>query len=108
MADIHEVTEANFGEISGKYSLLLLDFTATWCGPCKTLDPMLREIVGAIKNENFALGKVNVDNNQNLALQFDVMNVPAVVFLKNGELVDMLVNVPKKKDLETKISSFVS
>ncbi len=108
MAEIMEVTEGNFEEISGKYSLLLLDFTATWCGPCKVLDPMLREIVGAIKNEKFALGKVNVDNNQNLALKFDVMNVPSVVFLKDGELVDMLVNVPKKRDLENKINSFVS
>ena len=99
MSNIIEITEENFDEISRKYPRLLLDFTATWCGPCKALEPMLKEIVGTIENENFAMGKVNVDDNQELALKFDVMNVPTMVFLKDNNPIDIIVSVPKKKEL---------
>ena len=108
MSEIVEVTTDNVDEMISKYTYLLLDFTATWCGPCKTLDPMLKEIVSNIDNENFALGKVNVDNNQDIALRFDVMNVPTMVFLKDNNPIDIIVSVPKKKELQSKIESFIA
>ncbi len=107
MAEVVQITEANFQEMAAKYPYLILDFTATWCGPCKILDPMLKEIVANIENDKFAVGKVDVDANQGLAINFDIMNVPTLIFLKDGQPIDMQIGVSKKKDLENKVNNFI-
>ncbi len=108
MAEFIEATKENIIELKNKYSRLLLEFSATWCGPCKVLEPMLHEITKKITDERFAVAMVNVDNNPDLALEYDVMNVPTMVFLKDMETVDMEVNVPKKSDLENRINRFIN
>ena len=108
MAEFIEATQENISELKTKYSRLLLEFSATWCGPCKVLEPMLHELAEGLTDERFAVAMVNVDNNPDLALEYDVMNVPTMVYLKDGETVDMDVNVPKKADLENKISKFIN
>ncbi len=107
MAEFIEATQENISELKTKYPRLLLEFSATWCGPCKVLEPMLHEIAERLTDEKFAVAMVNVDNNPDLALEYDVMNVPTMVFLKDGETVDMEVNVPKKADLENRIDKFL-
>ena len=107
MSAFIEITEQNYQETVKKYPRLILKFTAVWCGPCKMLDPMLHSIAQEIENEKFAVGSVNVDSYPDIALQFDVMNVPTMVFLKDGDIFDMEVTVPKKSALENKINSFL-
>ena len=72
--------------------LMMVDFWADWCGPCKMLGPVIEDLAGQYEGKAI-VGKVNVDQEQELAIRFAVMSIPTVVFLKNGEEVDRLVGV---------------
>ena len=70
---------SNFNdEITNTNKLVLIDFFATWCGPCKMLSPIISEIANEYSNS-----KVNVDENQDLAMKYNIMNVPTLLFIKN-------------------------
>ncbi len=88
----------NFKEVTSK-GVVLVDFWAPWCGPCKMLSPVIDELEGEISDVVF--GKVNVDDNPELAQEFEVMSIPAVFILKDGKKVDEFVGVlPKAKIVE--------
>jgi thioredoxin 1 len=78
-----------------KKEVLLVDFWAPWCGPCKLVAPTLNEI--AETEEGIVIGKVNVDNNQDLAKKYKVRNIPTMVIFKNGVEVGRIVGVKTKK-----------
>ena len=85
---IFDVDEQNFEELVLQGSLervIVVDFWAPWCGPCKTLGPILEDVVTAL-GPGVALAKVNVDENQRLAMAFRVQGIPAVKIVKNGQL----------------------
>ena len=89
------ITSANFeSEVLHSDKPVLLDFWATWCGPCRMLSPIVDEVAeerGAIK-----VGKVNVDEQPELAGQFDVMSIPTLLVLENGKLVNRAVGARPK------------
>lgn len=77
---------------------VLIDFWASWCNPCKMLSPVIDEISEEAKDD-YKVGKVNVDEQPELAKQFKVMSIPTLVVMKNGNIVDKSVGVIGKKDI---------
>lgn len=94
------VNKSNFqAEVMESDKLVLLDFWAPWCGPCRRVVPIVEEI--ADENPDIKVGKVNVDEEVELAEQFGVMSIPMLVVMKNGEVVNQSVGMkPKHQILE--------
>ncbi len=89
-----------------KKEVLLVDFWAPWCGPCKMVAPTLNEI--AETEEDITIGKVNVDNNQDLAKKYKVRNIPTMVIFKNGVEVGRIIGVKTKKAILSQVRSAVA
>jgi len=87
MAVIH-VTKENFEEIKNGAKPVLLDFYADWCGPCRMVAPIIEEIGN--EREDIVVGKINVDEQEELSQQFGVMSIPTLVVLKNGEITNQV------------------
>ena len=91
------VTKENFNEIKTKTSTVMLDFYADWCGPCRMVGPTVHEI--AEERSDVTVGKINVDNDPDLAQAFGVMSIPTIVILKGGEEAARAVGVRTKQQL---------
>ncbi|MBI2459493.1 MAG: thioredoxin [Parcubacteria group bacterium] len=91
-------------EIEDFSGLVLVDFFAEWCGPCKMMAPIIEEMIKENKDENVKIGKLNLDENQEIAAQYDVMSIPTFVVFKNGKAVDKKVGYGSKEDIEQLIS----
>ena len=93
-----EVTDANFEEIVLKSEIpVMVDLWAVWCGPCKMIHPILEEMSEEYEGKALMV-KLDVDNNRETAMKYGIRNIPTVLFIKNGEVVDKQVGaVPKKK-----------
>lgn len=97
MAAIH-VTEENFEEeVLKEERIVLVDFWATWCGPCKMLSPIVEEL--AEENTQVKICKVNVDEQGALAKKFRVMSIPALLVFKDGEVVNKSIGMKPKSDI---------
>ncbi|HEX2094207.1 MAG TPA: thioredoxin [Longimicrobiaceae bacterium] len=97
------VTDDNFqAEIAGASGLAVVDFWATWCGPCRMVAPIVeqlaQEYAGRVK-----VGKLDVDSNPRSAAQFNVRSIPTILFFKDGKLVDTVVGAVPRQALEQKI-----
>lgn len=102
-----EITDASFNEvISKKDTLVMIDFWATWCGPCQKIGPVIEELAQEYEGKAI-IGKCDVDGNSDVVAQFRVRNVPTVVFLKNGELLDKLVGANPKSAFVEKIEKYL-
>ena len=96
---ITKITEANWEtEVLKADKPVILDFYADWCGPCQMLSPIIDKLAEE-KAESYKVCKVNVDNNQKLAREFQVMSIPTVVIIKNGKLVARSVGFKSKDEL---------
>ena len=80
-----KVTKENFEEVKASEKNVLLDFYADWCGPCRMVSPIVDEI--AEENPQYFVGKINVDNEQDLAAEFEVFSIPTLVVMQNGKVV---------------------
>ena len=100
------ITTQNYDEITTNSSLTVIDFWATWCGPCKRLAPIIEELASEYEGKA-VVGKCEVEENDELAEKFNIMNVPTVVFIKNGEEVDRLTGLSTKNVYQEKINSLL-
>ncbi len=95
---LQKVDLQNFDSIKNQEKPVLLDFYADWCGPCRMVGPIVEQI--ADERDDIVVGKINVDENPELASQFGVMSIPTLVVLKNGEIANQSVGaLPKAKIL---------
>ena len=93
------ITEENFeNEVLKSEGVVLIDFYADWCGPCKMMSPVIDEIAKELQG-NVKLGKINVDNNQELAIKYDVMSIPTIIIFKNGMPVKSFIGVTNKQEI---------
>jgi thioredoxin 1 len=101
-----EFTDANFDELLSSNKVVVADFWATWCGPCKAMGPSIDEL--AVQYEGQALiGKVDVEENNDLAEKYAIRSVPTIIFFKDGEMVDKQVGAVPKAVLESKIKALL-
>ena len=95
-----QITSENFEQLKGGAQPLVVDFWATWCGPCRMVAPIISELAKEYDGR-IVVGKCDVEENEELAVEFGIRNIPTVLFFKNGAVVDKLVGaVPKQKFAE--------
>ena len=91
------VNENNFDEIKNSEQIILLDFYADWCGPCRMVSPIVDEI--AKENPDYLVGKINVDNEPKLAQDFDVSSIPVLLVMRDGKIVNQSVGAKTKQQI---------
>ena len=101
-----QITDQNAPELIAGEKLVVIDFWATWCGPCQRMTPIVEAL--AEKYEGKAIiGKYNVDENEDLSAQFNIRNIPVLVFVKGGEVKHKFVGVTSQADIEAKINELL-
>ena len=102
--EIMKVTSANFEkEVLNSEKTVLIDFYADWCGPCKVYSPIVESV--ARENENIKVVKIDIDEAQDIAMEYQVMSIPTTVIIKNGEEVNRAVGMISKSNLTEMVKS---
>lgn len=101
-----EINIDNFVRLAASEKLLVIDFWAEWCGSCKALAPMMEEFAREYEGR-VNIGKCDVEENNDLAVQFKIQSVPTILFIKDGEVVDKQVGAVAREVIITKISKLL-
>lgn len=103
MVEILNTTDAKFSDtVSESDKLVVVDMWAEWCGPCKMMEPMLEEIAEEY-SDKLKVVKLNIDQNQDTPLKFGVMNIPTLIFFRDGKEIDRVIGAFPKKQLLNRI-----
>ena len=103
---VMNVTLSNFDEVKNSEKTVLLDFYAVWCGPCQMLSPIVDELSEEYKGK-IKVGKVNVDEQGELAASFAIVSIPTLLLFQNGKLTERLVGVRSQDELEDMIEKYL-
>jgi thioredoxin 1 len=102
-----EITDANFEEVVMKSDKpVVVDFWAAWCGPCRMVGPIIEEMSNEYEGKA-VIGKVDVDHNPGVSAQFGIRNIPTIIFIKNGQIVDKLVGAAPKAQFTAKLDAIL-
>ncbi len=100
------ITSNNISDILASSQPVLVDFWATWCGPCRVLGPTVDEIATEYDGRA-VVAKCNIDDCEEIAVQYGIRNIPTLLFFKNGQVVDRTVGVVSKQEIAAKIDSLL-
>ena len=100
------ITSENFAGLKTGDKPLVVDFWATWCGPCRTVAPIIEELAKEYEGK-LVVGKCDVEENEDLAAEFGIRNIPTILFFKNGEVVDKLIGAQSKAKFEEKFQALL-
>ena len=100
------ITNENFANLKNGPQPLVVDFWATWCGPCRMVAPIIEEMSKSYDGR-VVIGKCDVEENEDLAMEFGIRNIPTILFFKNGAIVDKLVGAVGKAKIEEKIQALL-
>lgn len=101
------ITDSNYESIVEEGLPVVVDFSATWCGPCKKIAPIIEKLAVEYQGR-VNIGKCDVDDNEELTSKFGIRNVPTVIFIKNGEVVDKHVGAGLEKEFVEKIEALLN
>lgn len=101
-----QITDQNFEELAAQGKPMMLDFWATWCGPCKKIAPYIEELASNYEGQA-VVGKVDIEENDDLVEKFGIRNIPTVIYIKNGEVVDKNVGAAAKAVYEDKLKAIL-
>jgi thioredoxin 1 len=100
------ITSENFAGLKTGDKPLVVDFWATWCGPCRMVAPIIEELAKEYEGK-LVVGKCDVEENEDLAAEFGIRNIPTILFFKNGEVVDKLIGAQSKAKFEEKFQALL-
>ncbi|MDO4957074.1 MAG: thioredoxin [Bacteroidales bacterium] len=101
-----QITDQNFEELAAQGKPMVVDFWATWCGPCKKIAPYIEELASNYEGQA-VVGKVDIEENDDLVEKFGIRNIPTVIYIKNGEVVDKNVGAAAKAVYEDKLKAIL-
>lgn len=103
-----EFTDKNFEtEVLKSKEPVLVDFWATWCGPCQTMKPLVDELAEEMKDQKVKIGKLDVDGNPESAQKYDVMSVPTFIFFKDGKVMNTAMGMQSKENLKKELEKLI-
>ena len=100
------ITNENFASLKAGKLPMVVDFWATWCGPCRMVAPIIEELAGTYDGQ-IVVGKCDVEENDDLAAEFGLRNIPTSLFFKNGEAVDKIIGAQPKAKIEEKFKALL-
>lgn len=100
-----EINDGNLGEVVNRYDTVAVDCWAEWCAPCHMIAPILKELATEMQGK-IVFGKLNVDENRNIAMKYSIMSIPTLLVFKNRELVDRIVGAMPKEMLKQQIVKY--
>jgi len=100
------LTDSNFDIEKSKYSLLVVDFWATWCGPCKMISPIIEQLAEQYAGK-IVFGKVNVDENPHISQRFGIQSIPTLMIVKEGQVIDVMIGALPKGQIENRIEQHI-
>ena len=103
--NVVEFTDTNFkSEVLDSAQPVLVDFWAPWCGPCRMIAPMVEELAGEYKG-SVKIGKINIDDNPQVAINYNIGSIPTLLIFKGGQIVESMVGAPPKNKLQAMLDS---
>lgn len=103
---ITQITDANYGEILAQGKPMVIDFSAEWCGPCRKMAPVV-EALAEKYQEQVTISSCDVDDNSELTTQYGIRNIPAIIFIKDGQVVDKIIGAVPASQVEEKIQNLL-
>lgn len=102
-----EINDSNYNEVLAQDKPVVLDFWATWCGPCRKVGPTIQELADEYEGQ-VIVGKVNIEEDaDDLVAEFGIRNIPTILFIKGGEVVDKVVGAAPKSTIEEKLKALL-
>ncbi|MFN4081878.1 MAG: thioredoxin [Saprospiraceae bacterium] len=99
-------TDANYAKTVGEHKgLVVIDFWAIWCGPCRAIAPIIEELAGTYPANKVLIGKLDVDKNPNTAAMHGIRAIPTIILIKKGQVVDRIVGLNSKEEIKRRIEA---